>query len=198
MLRKPRIQLYLLLALSLVLIVLFLSMPKQPAEVRSKMDQPLDADSVKLANAIELVNGPNPMEGITILRELEAKDSTNTDVQYWLGVFSVRSGQVEKAIKRYNNVIRLEPTYLAAYIDLGGLYLEMDSAQKALSCFEQGISIDSTNNYALLFAAQTQEKLGMLAEAKENYEQLLRHNEDTIVTKRVNEFIQKIDTKLNP
>lgn len=198
MLRNKRIQLILLLALGLGLVVLFLSLPKQPSDVRAKMDQPLDADSLKLANAIELVNGPNPMEGITILRELEAKDSTNTDVQYWLGVFSVRSGQVEKAIKRYNTVLRLEPDYLAAYIDLGGLYLELDSAEKALACFEKGISVDSTNNYALLFAAQTQEKLGLLAEAKKNYEQLLRHNADTIVTKRVNEFIQKIDTKLNP
>jgi hypothetical protein len=50
----------------------------------------------------------------------------------------------------------------------------------------------------LLFAAQTQEKLGMMAEAKKNYEQLLRHNSDTIVANRVKDFINKIETKLNP
>jgi hypothetical protein len=64
--------------------------------------------------------------------------------------------------------------------------------------FNEGVRIDSTNNYALLFAAQTQEKLGMMAEAKKNYEQLLRHNSDTIVANRVKDFINKIETKLNP
>jgi Tfp pilus assembly protein PilF len=74
----------------------------------------------------------------------------------------------------------------------------MDSIETALSYFQRGIAIDSTNNYALLFTAQTQEKAGKLADAKRNYEQLLRHNTDTIVTKRIEEFIENIDKKLNP
>lgn len=195
---SKKASLVLLITLSLALIVLFLMMPKAPSSVLEKANTPIDKDSLRLMQAVELVNGPNPMEGITILRELIAKDSTNVDAQYWLGVFSVKSGQYDKAIERFNRVIQYNPQYLAAYIDMGGLYMEMDSAQKALFYFQEGIRIDSTNNYALLFAAQTQEQLGMFADAKKNYEQLLRHNSDTIVANRVKDFIKKIETNLIP
>lgn len=195
---SKKTSLILLITASVGLLVLFLNMPKLPSSVREKAEKPIDKDSLKLMQAIELVNGPNPMEGITILREIVADDQDNVDAHYWLGVFSVKSGQYDKAIERFNKVMTIEPNYLAAYIDMGGLYMEMDSAQKALYYFNEGIRIDSTNNYALLFTAQTQEKLGMFVEAKKNYEQLLRHNSDTIVANRVKDFINKIETKLNP
>lgn len=195
---SKKTSLILLITASVGLLVLFLNMPKLPSSVREKAEKPIDKDSLKLMQAIELVNGPNPMEGITILREIVADDQDNVDAHYWLGVFSVKSGQYDKAIERFNRVMTIEPNYLAAYIDMGGLYMEMDSAQKALYYFNEGIRIDSTNNYALLFTAQTQEKLGMFVEAKKNYEQLLRHNSDTIVANRVKDFINKIETKLNP
>ena len=195
---SKKTSLILLITASIGLLVLFLYMPKLPSTIREKAEKPIDKDSLKLVQAIELVNGPNPMEGITILREIVADDQDNVDAHYWLGVFSVKSGQYDKAIERFNKVMTIEPNYLAAYIDMGGLYMEMDSAQKALYYFNEGVRIDSTNNYALLFAAQTQEKLGMMAEAKKNYEQLLRHNSDTIVANRVKDFINKIETKLNP
>ena len=195
---SKKTSLILLITASIGLLVLFLYMPKLPSTVREKADKPIDKDSLKLMQAIELVNGPNPMEGITILREIVADDQDNVDAHYWLGVFSVKSGQYDKAIERFNKVMTIEPNYLAAYIDMGGLYMEMDSAQKALYYFNEGVRIDSTNNYALLFTAQTQEKLGMMAEAKKNYEQLLRHNSDTIVANRVKDFINQIETKLNP
>jgi tetratricopeptide (TPR) repeat protein len=196
----PKTRLYLLVGVSVGLLVLFLVLPEQPSSVLDKQEstEAMNPDSLKLQQAIELVNGPNPMAGITLLRELVTADSTNLEAQYWLGVFAVKSGQYDKAISRFETVLSIDPEYLAATIDLGGVYLEMDSIETALSYFQRGIAIDSTNNYALLFTAQTQEKAGKLADAKRNYEQLLRHNTDTIVTKRIEEFIENIDKKLNP
>jgi tetratricopeptide (TPR) repeat protein len=193
-----RRKLILLILLSLGLLVLFLWLPRQPSSSGDKASVPADADSLKLMQAVELVNGPNPMEGILMLRELVQKDSTNIEAQYWLGVFAVKSRQMDKAITRFETVLRINPDYLAACIDLGGVYLEMDSTQKALDYFRRGIEIDSTNNYALLFAAQAEEKLNLLEEARTNYRRLLRHNTDTVVTKRVSEFIESINKKLNP
>lgn len=187
-----------LIIVSLGLIVLFLLLPKIPSSLQEKAEKPIDADSLKLMQAIELVNGPNPMEGISILREILSKDSMNVDANYWLGVFSVQSGQFDKAISRFNKVLSVKPDYLAAHIDMGSMYMQMDSASKALECFQKGAAIDSTNNFALLFSAQAQEKLGMYQEAKANYERLLRHNSDTVVVKRVKEFINNLETKLNP
>ncbi len=187
-----------LVIVSLGLIVLFLLLPKIPSSLKEKADQPIDADSLKLMQAIELVNGPNPMEGITMLREILSKDSMNVEANYWLGVFSVQSGQLDKAVSRFNKVLSVNPNYLAAHIDMGSMYMEMDSVNKALECFQKGIAIDSTNNFALLFAARAQEQLGQYEEAKKNFEQLLRHNSDTVVVKRVKEYINNIETKLNP
>lgn len=198
MLRSKASVLTLLVLASIGLIVLFFLLPKQPSAVREKMEKPIDADSLKLTQAIELVNGPNPMQGITMLRELLAKDSTNVEAHYWLGVFSVKSGQTDKAFARFEKVLALDPLYMPAYIDLGGLYAEQDSLAKARSYFNRAIAIDSTNNYALLFSAQTEERMGLLQEARKNYEQLLRHNSDSIVEERVKQFIQNIDKKLNP
>jgi tetratricopeptide (TPR) repeat protein len=187
-----------LLSLSLGLLVLFLVLPKQPASVLEKVNKPMDADSLRLAQAIDLVNGPNPMEGITILRDLVSKDSTNIDAQYWLGVFAVKSQQFEKALARFNTVIAIDPTYMAAYLDRGVLYQEMRDTTKALADFRKGIEIDSTDVIPLYFSAQAEESLGLLVDAKKHYEQILRHNSDTIVVNRVNEFINRIETKLNP
>ncbi len=187
-----------LIVLSAALIVLLLWLPRQPASVLDKATAPSNPDSLKLAMAVELVNGPNPMEGIMMLRELVEKDSVNIEAQYWLGVFAVKSGQFERAIERFEKVLRINPNYLAATIDLGGVYLEMSDTEKAMVYFRRGIEIDSTNNYALLFAAQTLEKRNELAEAKRYYQQLLRHNTDTVVTRRVDEFIENINKTINP
>jgi tetratricopeptide (TPR) repeat protein len=195
---KQQRTLILLIVLSLGLLVLFLMLPKRPASMAEKESVQMDPDSLKLSQAIELVNGPSPMQGITILRELVAKDSNNVDAHYWLGVFSVKSGQLDKAINRFEKVLGLNPQYMPAMIDLGGVYQQMDSSAVALKYFTRAKELDTTNNYALLFSAQVQERMGLWKEAKENYEQLLRHNSDTIVAKRVNEFIENIDHKLNP
>jgi tetratricopeptide (TPR) repeat protein len=196
--QNKRNLLILLIALGACAIVLFLWLPRLPSSALEKQSMPVDQDSLKLQQAIELVNGPNPMQGIGILRELIAKDSTNIEAQYWLGVFSVRSEQYEKALNRFKTVLNLDPQYLAAWIDLGGVYMRLDSTGRALECFNKGVEIDSTNNFALLFGAQTMEKMGMLKEAKARYAQLLRHNEDTVVQKRIHQFIDTLDKKLKP
>jgi len=196
--RKQQFRALALGVLAILLIVLLLWMPRQPASARAKAGGSADPDSLKLALAVELVNGPNPMEGITLLREMVEKDSANVEAQYWLGVFAIKSGQFDRAIARFETILRIRPDYLAACIDLGGVYLETREPQKALQYFERGIAIDSTNNYALLFAAQTLEKENRLEDARKYYRQLLRHNTDSVVTSRVEEFIENINKKINP
>ncbi len=187
-----------LIILSIGLIVLLLWLPRQPASALEKAQNPADPDSLRLMQAVELVNGPNPMQGIQMLRDMVQKDSTNVDAHYWLGVFAVKSGQLDKAVSRFETILAIDPKHMEACIDLGRVYLQMDSTAKAMEYFDRGIAIDSTNNYALLFAAQAKEQMGMPAEAVARYRQLLRHNTDTVVTKRINEFIDNINKKLNP
>ena len=179
------------------LVVLFLLMPRQPWGKSSKQNAPIamSASESRLQQAIELVNGPNPMAGITMLRDMVAQDSNNVDAHYQLGVFAVKSGQLDRAIQRFNKVIALEPNYLGAYIDLGGVYQSMNQMDVALNYYEKAAQLDSTSNYALLFAGQTSEKMGQEKKAVEYYRQLLRHTEDTAVTVRVKEMIARLENK---
>ncbi len=179
------------------LIVLFLLMPRQPwgKSAQTNNQAAMSTAESRLQQAIELVNGPNPMTGITMLRDMVAQDSNNVDAHYQLGVFAVKSGQLDRAIQRFKKVIQVEPNYLGAYIDLGGVYQTMNQMDVALEYYEKAAQLDSTSNYALLFAGQTAERLGQENKAVEYYRQLLRHTEDTAVTVRVKEMIVKLENK---
>jgi len=65
----------------------------------------------------------------------------------------------------------------------------------ALEYYEKAAQLDSTSNYALLFAGQTAEKVGKEEKAIDYYRQLLRHTEDTAVSVRVKEMIVRLENK---
>jgi tetratricopeptide (TPR) repeat protein len=194
---KHKLGIALLTIVSLGLIVLFLFLPKQPSSKVEKL-QEMDPDSLKLQQAINLVEGADPMAGIMQLRELVQKDSTNVDAQYYLGLFSVKSGQFDKAIERFKKVLILRPDDIKYQVEVGYQFMVMDSAALGLQCFERGLQLDSTDNNSLFFSAQAYQRLNRLAEAKRNYETLLRHNTDSIVAVKVNEFIDTINNTLIP
>ncbi len=81
----------------------------------------------KTGLGITIVNGMGaPMEGITMLRDVVAKDPQNLKANMNLGIFAIKSGQFDKAIIRFNtiiNTIKATPDacfYLAtAYESLG-------------------------------------------------------------------------------
>ena len=179
----------------IVLVVLFLLLPRLPKSVGQKVDS-IDADSVKLQNAIQLVDGPNPMEGITILRELIAKDSNNVDAQYYLGLFSVRSGQIDKAMNRFRKVLEIRPDDIRYQIEIGYQLFMLDSMESAMHCFDRALQLDSTDNNSLFFAAQCMTRMGRKAEAIDFYRQLLRHNSDAVVTEKVKLYIDTLTNTL--
>lgn len=193
---KSKALLIVVVAMSIVLIVLFLLLPKQPASALEKVVE-TDPKTARLDQAVELVNGAEPMKGIAILRELVAEDSTNADAQYYLGIFSVRSGQFPKAIERFEKVRMLKPDDIKYQVEIGYQYMVMDTAKLALECFERGLQIDSTDNNSLFFAAQAHERLGNKEEAVAKYRALLRHTSDTVVVTKVNEYIENIISNKN-
>ncbi len=156
----------------------------------------IDPDSARLQSAIQLVEGPNPMEGITILRELIAKDSNNVDAQYYLGLFSVRSGQLDKAMNRFQKVLQIRPDDIRYQIEIGYQMFMLDSMDRAMSCFSRALQIDSTDNNSLFFAAQCMTRLGLKREAIDFYRQLLRHNSDAVVAEKVNLYIDTLTNNL--
>jgi tetratricopeptide (TPR) repeat protein len=184
-----------IVSVALGLIVLFLLLPIQPKSAIDKANSPV-ADSVKIQQAIQLVNGPKPMEGIQMLLSMVEENPNNVEAHFVLGEFAIRSGQMEKAVARFNTIIELQPQNTLAYIYKGEALMQMDSLESALATFKAAIATDSTSGIALVYAGKMNEELGNWNEAKTLYNQILRHNEDPIVRDSVNAFIRKIDIKL--
>jgi len=73
----------------------------------------------------------NPMQGITKIKEVVDKDSTNTYGQFILALGGKKSGQYDKAIERFLTVIKIQPSHIEAMIHLAECY-ELTN-QKALA-----------------------------------------------------------------
>jgi tetratricopeptide (TPR) repeat protein len=64
------------------------------------------------------------MQGILKIREVAQRDTANMYAQYMLGVAGVVSGQTDKAIDRFQTVLRHEPDNLDALMRLADLYAQ--------------------------------------------------------------------------
>jgi tetratricopeptide (TPR) repeat protein len=73
----------------------------------------------------------NPMQGITKIKEVVDKDSTNAYGQIILALGGKKSGQYDKAIERFLTVIKIQPNHIEAMIHLAECYELTD--QKALA-----------------------------------------------------------------
>ena len=81
--------------------------------------------------------GTDPMKGIGMLRELEKTDSSNINLQLAFAAFSTKSGQLDKAIVRFEKVLRLKPDYLEAYLYLADAYEQMGDKKKTIETLEK-------------------------------------------------------------
>ena len=83
-------------------------------------EQLLERDSshvdVKVKYAMTFVSARNPMKGILMLREVSEKHPDNEQAQFNLGALSMQSGQYDKAVDRFDNVIRINPGNIEAKV----------------------------------------------------------------------------------
>jgi len=87
-------------------------------KARSFFEELLEKDSshvdIKVKLAMTYVSAQNPMRGILMLREVSEKHPENEQAQFNLGALSMQSGQFDKAVERFNNVINLNPENIEA------------------------------------------------------------------------------------
>ncbi|MDP2387430.1 MAG: tetratricopeptide repeat protein [Bacteroidota bacterium] len=79
----------------------------------------------------------DPMKGITMLKEVEKTDSNNVNLQLAFAAFSTKSGQMDKAVVRFEKVLRLKPEYLEAYLYLADAYEQMGDKKKTIETLEK-------------------------------------------------------------
>lgn len=98
---------------------------------------PKNADAkIQLASCY-VETGQDPMKGIGLLKEIEKVDSNNVKLQLTFAFFSVKSGQLDKAITRFNNVLRIDPLYIEAYLHLADAYEQQGKTDKTVEMLEK-------------------------------------------------------------
>lgn len=73
----------------------------------------------------------NPMAGIAMLREVVDADPKNIRALLQLADFSILSGQFDKAIARFDQVLEIDPTYIDAYFFKAETYAKMGNKEEA-------------------------------------------------------------------
>lgn len=79
----------------------------------------------------------NPMKGIMLLREVVTKNPAHENAQFNLGILSVRSGQYEKAIERFQRVLEINPERKEMYFMIGKAYAMEGNKGKAIENLEK-------------------------------------------------------------
>ncbi len=103
--------------------------------------EPTNTEAKIQIGACMVEEGKDPMKGIALLREVEKTDSNNVKLQLTFAFFSVKSQQWDKAIKRFNNVLRIDPLYIEAYLHLADAYEQQGQKEKTIEMLEKYASL---------------------------------------------------------
>lgn len=84
-----------------------------------------------------------PMKGITLLKEVLEKDSTNVDALMNLGLFAERSQQYDKAVERYAAILRHHPEYISMWLKLAEVYETTGNVNGTIQCLEKYLELEN-------------------------------------------------------
>ena len=62
-----------------------------------------------------------------------------------LAVAEFQSGKTDSALKKFNNVVRIRPTYVSAYSDLANAFYNLGRADQAVSTLKEGLTKNPDN-----------------------------------------------------
>jgi tetratricopeptide (TPR) repeat protein len=96
-----------------------------------------DGLDAKTGLGIAYVSGtPNPMQGIQLLLEVVKVDPKNVKANTNLGLFSMRSGQFDKAVERFKTVIEQQPDP-EAWFYLASSYENLGQNEEAILAYQK-------------------------------------------------------------
>ncbi|PWK27368.1 tetratricopeptide repeat protein [Arcicella aurantiaca] len=78
-----------------------------------------------------------PMQGITMLREVIAKEPDYEPALFSLGILSIRSNQFGKAVDRFKQILKNNPANSKAALNLGYCLAELDRKEEATQILEK-------------------------------------------------------------
>ncbi|MBA3706381.1 MAG: tetratricopeptide repeat protein [Bacteroidetes bacterium] len=72
---------------------------------------------------------------------MEKTDSNNVNLQLNFAFFSEKSGQWDKAIARFEKILRIKPDFIEAYLHLADAYQQKGDKAKAIESLETYIKL---------------------------------------------------------
>ena len=101
-----------------------------------------DALNVKTNLAMTYLTTANPMQGITLLREVLKQDPKNELALFNMGMLSIQSGQYERAIERLQDLLNVNPRHIQGNLLLAIAYMNSGDKTKAREQFEKVKQMD--------------------------------------------------------
>ncbi len=98
---------------------------------------PTNTDAKIMLASCYVEGTQDPMEGIKLMKEVEKIDSNNVKLQLSFAFFSVKSGQLDKAIARFNKVLKIDSTYIEAYLHLADAYEQRNQTEKTIEVLKK-------------------------------------------------------------
>ncbi len=98
---------------------------------------------VKSKLAMTYVGTEDPMQGIKILREVLQTDAQNESALYNLGILSIQSRQYDKAVKRFEELLAVNPSHSAGQFYLGVALANAGDTDHALEAFKKARTLDN-------------------------------------------------------
>lgn len=97
-----------------------------------------DNDTTKIALASGYVDGTaQPMKGIQLLLGITREEPDNVAANLMLGKMSIRSAQYQKALGRFETVLKKEPNNTEAMYMLAVVYKELGRKEEAIELLEK-------------------------------------------------------------
>ena len=123
---------FIAIVLGLVLALYIYTSSVRPKRPSTKKELPISEQiQVALSNIQDAENPQSQMKGILQMRSLSEKYPDNADLQWNMGLFSIQSGQYEKAVARFENVINIDAQRLDAYMQLAMSYIALQDTSAA-------------------------------------------------------------------
>ena len=123
---------FIAIILGLVLALYIYTSSVRPKRPPTKKELPISEQiQVALSNIQDAENPQSQMKGILQMRSLSEKYPDNADLQWNMGLFSIQSGQYEKAVARFENVINIDAQRLDAYMQLAMSYIALQDTSAA-------------------------------------------------------------------
>ncbi|WP_324672374.1 tetratricopeptide repeat protein [Hymenobacter sp. GOD-10R] len=98
----------------------------------------------------------NPVQGVTLLREVLATDPRNEKALYNLGVLSIQSNQYDRAVERFRELIKVNPDNVNGQFYLGVALAQTGAKEEAKAAFLKAKSLSTDPSLAASVDEQLQ------------------------------------------